>query len=111
MKSLILIKGQVMLLTVVLLSGTVLGTTAIAGLLMTYELRQATLATDSAKAIFAADTGLEWQLYRAFKDPTYARPRLTNGAEFATRTSSTTIIAIGYADAKHTVARSFEAAI
>jgi hypothetical protein len=60
-------KGQVMLITVLALSGTILGATAIAGLLMLYQIRQTTDAANSAKAIYAADSGIEWRLYRFFK--------------------------------------------
>lgn len=61
-----------MLLTVLILSGTVIGATAIAGLLMRYQIRQTTNVVNSAKAIFAADSGLECQFYRRFQDPTSA---------------------------------------
>lgn len=56
-----------MLITVLALSGTILGATAIAGLLMLYQIRQTTDAVNSAKAIYAADSGIEWRLYRFFK--------------------------------------------
>lgn len=56
-----------MLITVLAISGTILGATAIAGLLMLYQIRQSTDTVSSAKAIFAADAGLEWRLYRFFK--------------------------------------------
>jgi hypothetical protein len=55
--------GQVMVLTVLSLGGTLLGVTAIAGLLMLFQIRQATDLGNSAKAIFAADTGIEWALF------------------------------------------------
>ncbi len=51
--------GQAMLLTVIALGGTLLGATTIAGLLMLYQIRQATDLKDSNKAIFAADAGIE----------------------------------------------------
>ena len=56
-----------MLLAVLVLSGTVLGATTIAGLLMLNQLRQATNVGLSAQAIFAADTGIEWELFKLFK--------------------------------------------
>lgn len=56
-----------MLITVLALSGTILGATAIAGLLMLYQLRQSNDVINSNKAIFAADSGLEWRLYKFFK--------------------------------------------
>ena len=67
-------KGQVMLLTVLIVSGTILGATTIAGLLMVYQIRQATNFGESLQALFAADTGLEWQLYRKFQKMDYPEP-------------------------------------
>src|SRR3989338_10873566 len=60
-------RGQIMLLTVLALSGTILGATTIAGLLMVYQIRQSNDIVNSTKAIFAADAGLEWRLYKFFK--------------------------------------------
>lgn len=59
--------GQVMLITVLALTGTILGATTIAGLLMIYQIRQSTDIVNSTKAIFAADSGIEWRLYRFYK--------------------------------------------
>ncbi len=98
-----------MLLTVVLLSGTVLGVTAIAGVLTLYQLRQASNATDSTRAIYAADAGVEWELYKRAKDDKYAKPVMSNGAEFETKSADANIIrSLGFADANHKVARAFE---
>lgn len=102
-------KGQVMLLTVVLLSGTVLGVTTIAGVLTLYQLRQASNATDSTRAIYAADAGVEWELYKRAKDVAYAKPVMSNGAEFETKSvDANTIRSLGFADANRKVARAFE---
>lgn len=78
--------GQVMLVTVLALSGTILGATTIAGLLMLYQIRQSTDMVNSAKAIYAADAGIEYELYRFFKDDEYddINP-LSNGASFETK--------------------------
>ncbi len=59
--------GQVMLITSLVLASTLLASTTIAGLLMLYQLRQGSDVVNSTKAIFAADAGLEWRLYRFFK--------------------------------------------
>jgi hypothetical protein len=69
-----------MLLTVLVLSGTILAATTIAGILMVYQIRQSTSSSDSAKAVFAADAGIEWALYNSFKDPDLPAPIFTNGA-------------------------------
>lgn len=58
--------GQVIVLTVMILGGTLLGAASIAGLLMLYQIRQATDLGNSGKAIFAADAGIEWALYEHF---------------------------------------------
>lgn len=73
-----------MLLTVVVLGGVILGATTIAGLLMIYQVRQSTNVTDSTKAIFAADAGVELSLYNRFKNPNYTiLSILDNKATFA----------------------------
>jgi hypothetical protein len=85
-------KGQVMLLTVLVIGGLLLGASSIAGLLMVYQLRQASDIANSTKAIFAADTGLEWELYRMFKDSGYPKPPMTNNAEYNTIVYGTSTI-------------------
>jgi len=77
-----------MLLTVLVLSGTVLAVTTVAGILMVYQIRQTTNIVNSAKAIFAADTGLEWELYRLNKNSSYAKPTLSNRSNFDTTVSA-----------------------
>ncbi|MCL4437655.1 hypothetical protein M1513_01280 [Patescibacteria group bacterium] len=58
--------GQVMILTVLALGGTILGATAIAGTLMLYQLRQAKDTQSSTEAIYNADAGIECGLYQFF---------------------------------------------
>jgi threonine/homoserine efflux transporter RhtA len=58
--------GQVMILTVLALGGTLLGATTVAGLLTLYQIRNSTDLANSARAIFAADAGIEWALYNYF---------------------------------------------
>lgn len=82
-------QGQVMLITVLAMSGTVLASTAIAGLLMVYQIRQSTDTANSAKAIFAADAGLEWEFYRILVDPYYQKPIFENKADFEVTCEST----------------------
>lgn len=100
-----------MLLTVILLSGVILGTTAISGTLMLNQVRQATNATDSQKAIFAADTGIEWELYKRFKNNKYPEPLMSNGASFETASSTNSIKSIGFSDSRRRVARSFKVSL
>lgn len=60
-------KGQSMIIATLALGGVILGATTIAGFLMTLQIRQTTNSADSAKAIFAADAGVEAALYEQFK--------------------------------------------
>lgn len=60
--------GQVMLITSLLMAGMLLGATVVAGLLTVSQLRQVTDISHSAKAIFAADAGVELERYRWYQD-------------------------------------------
>lgn len=96
-----------MLATVLILSGTILGATTIAGILMLYQVRQSTNIGNSAKAIFAADTGIEYESYRKYKDAGYPMPTMTNSSSFATTLiGTTTVQSVGSAGE---VVRAFEA--
>lgn len=55
--------GQAMLTAVLSISGAILGATTVAGFLMLYQLRASNDSQNSAKAIFAADSGVEWTLF------------------------------------------------
>jgi hypothetical protein len=55
--------GQAMLTAVLTISGAILGATTVAGFLMVYQLRASTDSENSAKAVFAADSGVEWSLF------------------------------------------------
>ncbi len=57
-----------MLIAVLTFGGAILGATTIAGLLMLYQIRATRDAESSAKAIFAADTGVEWALFDYYCD-------------------------------------------
>jgi len=66
-----------MILTTLILSGTILAAVTIAGLLMLYQIRQAGNAMQSGRAIFAADAGLNYELYRFYThDCVYPAPSL-----------------------------------
>jgi hypothetical protein len=62
--------GQAMLIAVLALGGAILGATSIAGLLTLYQIRSTTDSENSAKAIFAADTGVNWALDDYFQSST-----------------------------------------
>ena len=76
--------GQVMLLTVLILSSTILGASTIVGFLLLNQIKTSTDIKNSTKAIFAADAGIEYELYRIAKDPSHAFPTFTNGAVLTT---------------------------
>ena len=97
-----------MLLTVLIVSGTILGATTIAGLLMLYQVRQATNFGQSLQALFAADTGLEWKLYQQFQDKNYPKPVFSadTDADFAAiGDASSSIQSVGCAGALLPLAR------
>lgn len=60
-------RGQAMLLAVTLIGSVVLIFSSISGYFILQRLRMAADFVDSSKAIYAADTGLEWKLYQCFK--------------------------------------------
>lgn len=113
-----------MLITVLTLSGTILGATAISGLLMLYQIRQSSDTINSTKAIFAADTGLEWRLYKFFKADGQTcqdcpnggvcpEPALGNGAVFQATcelrlVAGTTTVAVKSTGTAGNNARAFE---
>jgi len=102
-----------MLISVLALGGAMLTATTIAGILTLYQLRASTNSVNSSKAIFAADTGIEWGLFDYFCSvhgqtcPTGSGPTLANGskvtvtcydATFATTTcGNTTTVAYALA--------------
>jgi hypothetical protein len=102
-------QGQAMLLAVLTLGGTMLGVTTIAGLLMLYQIRQATDFAASAQSLFAADAGTEWALYGFFHGSTDASSTqtLTNNASFSAvcQDDSGNSIACGDANAAQVLSR------
>lgn len=67
-----------MLLAILTLGGAILGATTIAGLLMLYQIRATTDIESSAKAVFAADAGVEWaefDFYCAVTSPAHPTSR------------------------------------
>ena len=79
-------QGQVMLMTTLILSSTLLAATTLAGLLMIYQVRQSGNATRSAEALYAADAGIEAELYRFYQNAcSESIPTLDNGAQIDTQ--------------------------
>lgn len=66
--------GQVMLLSVLMIGSSILVFSSIAGYMMLERFRTSSNAVDSTKAIFAADSGIECELYKYnFSDPQNSR--------------------------------------
>ena len=59
--------GQIMLLSVMIIGGVMLSAAAVGSLLVRHQLRQVNDSIDSAKAFFAADTGIEVSSFCYFK--------------------------------------------
>ena len=72
--------GQAMLIAVLSLGGAILGATAIAGFLTLYQIRTTTDSANSAKAIFAADSGVELARFDYYCFPEGRCPLVTPGS-------------------------------
>lgn len=59
-------RGQALLLVVVMMGGVLFLVTAVAGLLMFYQIQQGNDTANSTVSIFAADAGIERALYHYF---------------------------------------------
>lgn len=75
--------GIALLLTVVILSIVTLIVVLIANIVIV-QLRLAKDIGDSQAAIYAADSGVEWQLYQIRKGIAVASPAMSNGATVET---------------------------
>ncbi len=74
-------KGQAILITILILSATFLIAMLLGGLVL-YELRSMIFTGESIKALYAAESGLEWGLYAKIKDSTTPRPSMSNDTSF-----------------------------
>lgn len=57
-----------MMIVVMVLSGVIIGSVAISGIMTARQTRQTADAGSSAKAVYAADAGLEWRIYNFIGD-------------------------------------------
>jgi hypothetical protein len=83
--------GQALLIAVLSLGGAILGATTVAGLLTLYQIRATTDSENSAKAIFAADAGIEWAQFDHYcsTDPGNRCPGVMTGTtDYASPTFS-----------------------
>ncbi len=83
-------KGQVLMLTVLLLSLASSLASFLAGSIILYQVRAASEVASAVVAIFAADGGVQCELYRQLRGPSVScPPTFTNGA---TSSSSANVI-------------------
>jgi len=81
-------KGIALLLTVVILSIVTLVAILIANIVIV-QLKLSKDIGDSQVAIYAADSGIEWQLYQIKKGVLVASPIMSNGATVVTTVTGT----------------------
>lgn len=74
-------KGQAMLITLLILSASFLIAMAL-GSLVLYELRSMIFTGESIKALYAAESGLEWKLFEIIKSTAIERPIMSNNSSF-----------------------------
>jgi len=90
-------KGQVMMLTVLLLSLAFSLSSFLAGSIIVYQVRAASTITSAMVAVFAGDSGLQCGLYQQIKESTFVCPPgiissyMTNGAIYEMSVGSSTV--------------------
>ena len=101
-------EGVALLLTMIILSVVTLVSVFIVNI-VSNELKLSSDINDSKKAIYAADSGVEWQLYQIRQGATVASPVMSNGAIVSvTVTGSYPIFNIKSLGSFNTVKRQFE---
>ena len=94
-----LVKGQVMLITVLVLSAITLAASAVGSVLTASALKQARAIPYSAMALYAADAGVEYELYQqkvlGAGGSSYPKPTFINGASFTSQQVSGFIRSVG----------------
>lgn len=75
--------GIALILTMIISSIILLVTGLIANITLT-QLKLSNDISDSAIAIFAADSGIEWQLYQIRREQAVPQPTMLNGATVTT---------------------------
>lgn len=90
-----------MLLSAILIGGSILVATSIAGYLMLLQVRQSTNIANSGKAITAASTGIDWALYQRknendnYVSKTLGSEYFNNGAEVKITKEGSIITSVG----------------
>lgn len=81
--------GIALLLTVIILSVVILVAVSITGVVI-IQLKLVRDIDDSKAAIYAADSGVEWQLYQIRQGVSVSLPTMSNGATISTTVTGTT---------------------
>jgi hypothetical protein len=71
--------GQIFILSMLILGGSLLAASVIGGYLMLLHIRQSTDSMNSAKAIYAADSGIEWELWQNNVTDEFVSDEISNG--------------------------------
>jgi len=71
-----------MLMSVLLICGAILGVSALASSLVLQQLKKSTAAGESARAVFAADAGIERALWARYHDPAVGSTCASSTSEF-----------------------------
>jgi hypothetical protein len=101
-------KGQVMVLAIVVLTAMILSTTTLAAFLALYHLRSAGDMTHSAQALYAADAGVECELFNSYRSASLScgdEIEFNNGVSVKTKSEGGIIRSIG---SRGRSARAFE---
>jgi len=85
--------GQVLLITVLILFSTFALAIALGGMVL-FELRSMISTGESVKALYAAESGIEWEIYRTNRG-NIAAPAMTNGTEYQTSSGAGYLRSVG----------------
>ena len=88
--------GQAMLIAVVIMGSILLSITTIAGYLSTQRLKTSSDVAASTRAIYAADAGIEWNLYKNLISPQLASaPSFSNNSSVSCSQAGNVITCTG----------------
>jgi hypothetical protein len=74
--------GQIMLMSVLLICGAILGVSALASTLVLQQIKRSTAAGESARSVFAADAGIERVLWERYRDDNGVLSACATGGTF-----------------------------
>ena len=83
-------RGSALIFTILTI-GIILSIVFVLTSIFAFKLRLASSYSDSVAAFYAAESGIEWEIFNYFKDPNASQPVLINGATFTIITPSGTL--------------------